>query len=79
MAASSAMVRDTDALSYTTDAGIKHKCVVFEIDAGSQMDIAGGFAYVGVSTGASSASNITSALLLIQPNYMGDNQPEYTT
>jgi hypothetical protein len=49
------------------------------VDPLAQLDVANSFAYVGISTGASAAANITSALLLIQPNYMGDNQPEYTT
>lgn len=49
----------TDAATYTTDAGVKLKIVVFEFDA-SALDVANGFSYITVSTGASNAANITS-------------------
>ncbi len=61
------------ATSYTTDAGTKNKIVIFEIDPAEVMDLvtnAGtstAFSYIGVSTGASNASNITSAHLIITP------------
>lgn len=50
----------TDANTYTTDAGVKLKIVCFEFDA-SALDVANGFTYVSVSTGASNAANITAA------------------
>lgn len=59
-AANDTLARATDGSTYTTDAGVKHKIVIFEIDA-SALDVAGGFTYVGISTGASNAANLTSA------------------
>ena len=63
----------TQATSYTTDAGVKNKLVIFEIDPAEVMDLvtgaggSGAFSYIGVSTGASNAANITSAHLIITP------------
>lgn len=50
----------TDASTYTTDAGVKLKYVIFEFDA-SLLDVANGFQYFTVSTGASNVANITEA------------------
>jgi len=55
------------AANYTTDAGVKNKIVIFEIDPIESMDINNGFNHIAVSTGASNAANITSALLVITP------------
>lgn len=52
-------------IGYTTDAGVTDKIVVFEITPESCMDIVNGFDCIGVTTGASSASNITEATLFI--------------
>jgi hypothetical protein len=60
-AASDTLVRRTDAVNYTTDAGVKNKIVVFEIDT-SLLDINNGFKYISMSTGASNAANITQAM-----------------
>lgn len=49
------------ATSYTTDAALKNKIVVFEVDLITAMDIAGGFGWITVVTGASNAANITQA------------------
>ena len=67
----------TAATSYTTDAGVKSKIVIFEIDPIESMDLnsqtlnAAGkpqaFNHIAVSTGASNAANITSALLILAP------------
>jgi hypothetical protein len=59
-ATSDALVRRTDAVSYMTDAAVKNKVVVFQIDAAS-LDVANGFDCVCVKTGASNAANITQA------------------
>ena len=62
-AASDALVRvATDAATYTTDAGVKLKIVCFEIDC-SALDVANGFSYVTVSTGASNVANVTAATM----------------
>ena len=70
-AASNALVRRTDAVNYTTDAGVKKKVVVFEIDR-TKLDVDGGFDCVGISTGASDAANITGACALVVPTHAGD-------
>ena len=70
-ATSNVFVRRTDAVNYTTDAGVKIKWVVFEIDR-TKLDVDGGFDCVGISTGASNAANITSAFAVVVPNHAGD-------
>ena|SRR6476659_3089216 len=65
-AASDAMVRATDGVAYTTDAGLKNKIVLFEIDPAS-MDVNNGFDCLTVKSGASNAANITSILYAIGP------------
>lgn len=66
MAAGVAWTRQTAAKNYTTDAGVKVKAIVFEIDPANALDVAGGFRYINVTTGASAAANITSAILVKQ-------------
>ncbi len=65
------------AASYATDAGLKAKLVMFEIDPIESMDLnsqtlnASGepqpFDHLAVQTSASNAANITSALLILAP------------
>lgn len=64
--AAEALVKATDAVNYTTDAGVKNKIVIFEIDP-AKLDVAGGFDCVAVSTGASVAANITQAMWYLVP------------
>jgi hypothetical protein len=80
VAAAQTFTKRTAAVNYTTDAGVKNKIVVFQVDP-AQMDDANGFDCIGLTTGASSASNITSALLFIEPRYpaAGDAHPSYIT
>jgi len=59
-AATDTLVRRTDAVNYSLDAGVKHKMVVFQIDPAS-LDIDNGFDCITVKTAASNAANITSA------------------
>lgn len=66
-----AFTRQTDGASYTTDAGVKKKIIVFEIEPNLVMDVVNSFNYIGVTTGASAAANITSALVFVQPKYSG--------
>lgn len=61
MAASDTLVRQADAVNYTTDAALKNKLVVFEIDPAS-LDLANNFDCVYITTGASNVANLTSAL-----------------
>lgn len=64
-AAGDTLVARTAAKTYTTDAGVKLKQVVFEIDPKACLDLAGGFDCIGITTGASNAGNITSAQMVI--------------
>jgi hypothetical protein len=64
-------VRQTDAANFTTDAGVKTKKVIFEIDP-AKLDVAGGFDCIRIVTGASNAANITAAQVFIVPSYAGD-------
>ena len=64
--AAEALVKQTDAVNYTTDAGVKNKIVIFEIDP-ARLDVAGGFDCVAVSTGASNVANLTQAMWILVP------------
>jgi hypothetical protein len=63
---SDTLVRSTDALSFTTDAAVKNKIVVFEIDPAA-LDVAGGFDCIRLNTGASNVANITQVLAYLLP------------
>lgn len=65
----------TAAATYTTDAGVKDKIVVFEITPEQCMDVANGFDCIAVSTGASNAANITEAKLFILGSYQQASPP----
>lgn len=65
---SDALMRQTDAVNYTTDAGVKNKIVIFEIDP-AMLDTANNFRTVTVSTGASNAANITAAQIFLATRY----------
>lgn len=58
----------TAAAGYTTDAALKDKLVVIEIDP-ADLDIANSFDCVAITTGASNAANITAATLVIETAY----------
>jgi hypothetical protein len=60
--------RQTDAANYTTDAAVKTKVVVFQIDP-AKLDQANGFCTIAAVTGASNAANITSAVVVLSPRY----------
>jgi hypothetical protein len=68
-----ALVRRTDAVSYTTDAAVKNKIVVFQVDAAS-LDTNNGFDCLVVKTGASNAANITQAMYYL----VGQRYPQAT-
>jgi hypothetical protein len=65
--ASDALVVQTPAVSFTTDAGVKHKVVVFEITSEEHLDMANGFKTISITTGASNAANITQAMFVLTP------------
>lgn len=76
---SDALVAQTAAATFTTDAGTKNKIVVFEIVPEQCMDIANGFRSIAISTGASNAANITRAELLVLGSFQGASQPSTYT
>ena len=71
-AAASAFTRRTAAANYTTDAGVKHKYVVFEVGPNC-MDVGLGFDCIRITTGASNVANLTEATLYVDQGYKGDN------
>lgn len=74
-ATSDTLVRAADATSYTTDAALKQKQVVIEIDPAS-LDMANGYCCIRVNTGASNAANITEAQYFLMPlRQAGDPPP----
>ncbi len=73
-AAGDTMVRRTDAATYTTDAGVKNKIVVLDIDP-SQLDADAGFDCIAISTGASNVANITSAQAYLEMKNPGATLP----
>jgi hypothetical protein len=69
------VTRQTDGVAFTTDAGVKPKIVIFAIPDNA-LDVANGFKYLRIVTGASNAANITSAEVLPQnPHYQGVPAP----
>jgi hypothetical protein len=67
------LTRATDGVTYTTDAAVKNKVVVFEIDP-AMLDLVNGFGWVGLSTGASNVANITQAMCFTTP-YSAEEAP----
>jgi hypothetical protein len=65
------LVARTAAATYTTDAGLTDKLVVFEITPESCMDLANGFDCISLSTGASNVANITEAQLHVLGSFQG--------
>lgn len=59
-------VRQTDAVNFTTDAGVEPKICIFEIQP-EDLDLVNGFNALTVVTGASNVANITSALAVVIP------------
>lgn len=70
-ATSDTLVRRTDAVSYTTDAALKNKMVVFDVDAAS---LGGDYTCLVVKTGASNVANITQAMYYL----VGERYPQVT-
>jgi len=57
----------TAAASFTTSAALANKSVIIEIDPQVNLDVAGNFDCVAITTGASNVANITSASLVLVP------------
>lgn len=77
-ATSDTLVRRTDAVSYTTDAAVKNKIVIFQIDPAT-LDVANGFDCIVVKTGASNAANITQAMYVLDERYQQATPPASIT
>lgn len=73
-----AFTKQTDAAAFTTSSAVKDKIVVFEF-LPSAMDVANGFDCIGISTGSSHASNITSAMAIIHTGYAQSAPPSALT
>jgi len=76
--AGNAFTRQTNAATYTTDAAVKNKIVVFVLDPAT-LDMGNGFKYISLSTGASNVANITSALYMIEMSYQQDSAIDMLT
>lgn len=76
-AANADATAQTAAVAFTTSAAVKIKTVEFEIDPTAQMDVAGGFKCIGLTTGASNVANITSAVIHIWPKHAGATAPSF--
>lgn len=75
---SDALVSQTAAATYTTDAALKNKIVVFELDA-TQLDLANSFDHFTISTGASNVANITQCEVIpLGMRYPGGTPPTIT-
>jgi hypothetical protein len=77
-ATSDTLARATDATSYTTDAAIKNKVVVIEIDP-RHLDVDGGFDCIAFTTGASNAANITQGIFILEYRYQQSSPPAAIT
>lgn len=73
-AATDTLVRATDAVSYTTDAGVKNKEVWIQVDPAT-LDIAGGFDCITVKMAASNAANLVYAEYILESRYPGATPP----
>ena len=65
-ATTDALVEQTAAVSFTTDAAVKNKIIVFEVNP-AELDQANGFRCITVITGASNVANITAAVAYLTP------------
>lgn len=73
LATSDILEPQTAAKNFTTSAAVKHKMVMFQIEPAA-LDVEGGFDCIGVTTGASNAGNLTSAVLIAELRY-GSDEP----
>lgn len=73
-----ALVRQTDAVNFTTSAAVKRKLVLFQIDP-AQLDVEGGFDSLTIKTGASNAANITQCTYFLRTRYSQATPPSVIT
>lgn len=72
--ATDALVRQVDAVAFTTSAALKQKLVVFQIDP-AHLDVNNGFDCITVKTAASDVTNITAAQYLLSDLRYGGSTP----
>lgn len=72
--ASDALVRQTDAVAFTTSAAIKRKLIIFQIDP-AHLDVTNGFDCITVKTAASDVANITAAQYILSDLRFGGATP----
>jgi len=77
-AAGGTMTRRTDGTTYSTDAAVKHKVVVFQIDP-SSLDVANSFDVLGVELAASNAANLLGVTYVLDQRYKADPPPTTIT
>lgn len=70
-ATSDVLVAQANGATFTTDANVADKLVIFEVIPETVLDMANGFKTIGISTGASNAANITEAKLIVWERYQG--------
>lgn len=73
-----AFTKATSAATFTTSAAVKDKIVIFELRP-EALDSNNGFDCIGISTGASNAANITSAMAFIYTAYQQAAPPSALT
>jgi hypothetical protein len=72
---SDALAVQAAAANFTTDATLKDKLVVFEIEPEAALDLANGFNHIAVQTGASNAANVTASALFVLQAVQGASAP----
>jgi hypothetical protein len=77
--ANDSYVKQTAAMSYTTDVGTNDKIVIFEIQPESCLDVVNGFNSIAVATSASNVANITEATLQFLGGIQGATLPNSYT
>ena len=77
-AATDALVRQVDAVAFTTSAALKRKLVVFQIDP-ARLDVSNGYDCITVKTAASDVSNITAAQYILGDLRYGGSTPPSDT
>ncbi|WP_407312057.1 hypothetical protein [Desulfosporosinus sp. SB140] len=68
------LVRQADAIYYTTSTTAKHKLVVFQINP-AHLDVTNGFDCITVKTAASDPTNITAAQYILSDLRFGGSTP----
>jgi hypothetical protein len=77
--ASDSYVKQTAAMSFTTDVGTNDKVVIFEIQPESCLDVGNAFNSIAVVTSASNVANITEATLMFLGSIQGATLPNSYT